>query len=239
MNKEAARIFSRLTLPEKTVNVKLLGDSITHGVGGTGFVQSGEPIAAGFRRNPDGFCWAKLFSEYLVSRYDCRVTNNACTGTTIEFILDHFDELVSESDDIILCAIGTNNRHQYFANAPMHTRREHMEAFYNRILELAGKFAAIKKDVIFIANIPASKENEKDGPDYARLFHMNDVRDIYMKASVSCGFPLISLYDLFLDYCDRKNVPFISLLADGLHPSDEGHRVIFEIMKKELGVFSA
>ena len=48
----------------RSLQIKLLGDSITHGVGGSGFEQNGEPIVAGFARNPHGFCWAKLFKEY-------------------------------------------------------------------------------------------------------------------------------------------------------------------------------
>ena len=47
------------------LRIKLLGDSITHGVGGTGFCQDGEPIVQNFARNPNGFCWAKLLKEYL------------------------------------------------------------------------------------------------------------------------------------------------------------------------------
>ena len=49
--------------------IKLLGDSITHGVGGTGFAQSGEHIVDRFSRNPDGFCWARLFSEHMGEKY--------------------------------------------------------------------------------------------------------------------------------------------------------------------------
>ena len=54
---------------EKRGRIKLLGDSITHGVGGTGFMQNGEGIAAGFKRNPDGYCWAGLMSDYLGEKY--------------------------------------------------------------------------------------------------------------------------------------------------------------------------
>lgn len=44
--------------------IKLVGDSITHGQGGTGFAQNGEYIASVFGnkyyRNPNGYCWAKI-----------------------------------------------------------------------------------------------------------------------------------------------------------------------------------
>jgi hypothetical protein len=67
----------------------------------------------------------------MESHYDCTVVNNGCTGTSIQFILEHFDELVDEEDDIILCTIGTNNRHQYFVETPRHTAQEHMDIFYH------------------------------------------------------------------------------------------------------------
>ncbi len=227
-------VISKLILPDHTIRIKLLGDSITHGVGGTGFSQDGEPITQGFARNPNGYCWANLFRDYMQSQYDCEVVNNACTGTNIEFVIERFGELVDDSDDIIICTIGTNNRHQYFSNGPKHTKSEHMKAFYQNILKLSDLFAG--RNVIFNANIPASAENEKDGPDYWRIFHMNDVHDMYMKASAEMGFPMISFYRAFRSYCDMKGIGVDSLLADGLHPNDEGHRVMFSLMLDELGL---
>ena len=237
MNTSVAKIISKVVLAEKTIHIKLLGDSITHGEGGTGFEQNGQPIVEGFSRNPDGYCWAKKFKEYMESQFDCVVTNNACSGTDIEFIIRHFDQLVDADDDVIICTIGTNNRNQAFKNAPKHTKREHMDAFYSNIITLNDLFKQAGKDVIFVANIPASAENEKkDGLGYWRVFHMNDVNDIYMKASVICGFPLISMYSLFLEYCELKDIRVDSLLGDGLHPNDAGYDVMFKLMLKALGI---
>ncbi len=236
MNKSVYEIISKVILAEKTVHIKLLGDSITHGVGGTGFAQNGEAIVEGFARNKDGYCWAKMFKEHMEEQYDCVVTNNACTGTTIEFIINNFEQLVDSDDDIVICTIGTNNRHQNISDAPKRTKREHMENFYNKIIELNNKFKQAEKDVIFIANIPASAENEKDGAEYWRIFHMNDVNDIYMKASVECGFPFISMYIAFMEYCEVKGISVNSLLADGLHPNDKGYDVMFNLLLKELGI---
>ena len=234
--KDVAEIFSRVILAERKIRIKLLGDSITHGVGGTGFEQNGEPIVTKFKRNPDGYCWANKFKEHMESQFDCEVVNNACTGTGIEFIMVHFDELVDDEDDIIVCTIGTNNRQQFFNDVPKHTKREHMELFYQNIITLYEKFKAANKDVIFVANIPASAVNEKDGIDYWRLFHMNDVQDLYMKASINCGFPLIRLYTLFLDYCEQMDITVDSLLADGCHPNDAGYDVMFALLMNEFGI---
>ncbi len=236
MNREILKIMSKLILAEKTVRIKLLGDSITHGVGGTGFEQNGDSIAAEFRRNPDGYCWAKQFKEHCESTYNCTVTNNACTGTTINFILENFDTLVDAEDDIIICTIGTNNRHQLFVDGPRKSRDEMMKSFYGWIVELHGKFKAAGKDVIFFANIPACASNEADSSEYWRILHMNDINDLYIKASADCGFPLISMYNAFSEYCEMCEIKLESLLDDGLHPNDRGYDVMFSLIMRELGL---
>ena len=60
----------------------------------------------------------------MEQKYDCEVVNNAAKGTRIEFIIENFDTLVDDSDDIIICMIGTNNRHQYFIHGPRQTKEE-------------------------------------------------------------------------------------------------------------------
>ncbi|MBQ2764665.1 MAG: SGNH/GDSL hydrolase family protein [Firmicutes bacterium] len=236
MNEAVAKIFSKLVLPERTIRIKLLGDSITHGQGGTGFNPTGATIVPGYSRNEDGYCWAKLFKEDLESRFNCEVINNAITGINIGFIVNHFDQMVDETDDIIVCIIGTNNRTQAKDGQPKQTKRAYMELFYSELMNLQKLLAATGKDVIYVANIPASAENEKDGEDFWRLLHMNDVNDLYIKAAAECGFPLISLYSLFLDYCETKKIHMDSLLIDGLHPNDEGYAVIYQLMMKEIGL---
>jgi len=236
MNIPVAKIMSKVILAEKNIKIKLLGDSITHGVGGTGFEQNGEHIVNEFSRNKDGYCWAKLFKDYMEEQYDCTVTNNACTGTKIEFIIENFETLVDKDDDIVICTIGTNNRHQYFDKGPKKSVAEHKEIFYNNIIKLNNMFKEANIDVIFVCNIPAPAANEKDGADYWRIIHMNDINDIYTKAAIECGFPFISMYQRFLEYCDLKEITVDSLIADGLHPNDEGYEVMFKLLLPELGL---
>ena len=135
------------------MQIKLLGDSITHGVGGSDFQQDGEPIVDKFFRNPNGYCWANRFRDFMESHYNCRVINNACSGTTIEFIIQYFDKLVDSADDIVICAIGTNNRRQYIHEVPRHTRQEHMGKFYGNIIKLYEKFKATDKKAILVVDL--------------------------------------------------------------------------------------
>jgi lysophospholipase L1-like esterase len=236
MNRDPMAMLQSAHAKEGATHIKLLGDSITHGVGGTGFAQTGAPIAGKYFRNPDGYCWAKRFKEMMESRFDCIVTNNGCTGTRIEFILNHFDELVESHDDFILCTIGTNNRHQFKKDGPKRDRDEMIETFYRNVLALNQKFVEIKKPVVFVANLPSSANDEADKADYWRILHMDDINAIYKRAQKQAGFELVSVYDGVGEYISEHNMTIDPLLSDGLHPNDEGYRVIFDILKEKLEI---
>ena len=139
-------------------------------------------------------------------------------------------------DDLVICMIGTNNRHRYYHEGPMRTPEEQSAIFYGNIKVLYHKFLAAGKQIIFMANIPASIENEQDGADFKRLIHMSDINEMYEKAATECGFPFISLYRRFSEYCEKNHVKLDSLLADGLHPNDKGYDVMFELLMKEFWI---
>ena len=236
MNKDAAKLFSQVILSDRPIRIKLLGDSITHGVGGTGWQQNGEHIVTEFYRSPDSYCWAKLFKDYMESHYNCTVVNNGCTGTRVEFITEHFDELVDDEDDIVLCTIGTNNRHLYFKDGPYRTREEQLKRVYGFMVELIEKFKASGKQVVLMANIPAGEANEKNGEDYWRILHMSDIQDLWVKASLTYDVPLVCMYQKFKNYCTATGTDLEALLCDSLHPNDRGYHVMFSLLMEELGL---
>lgn len=217
-----------------TLRIKLLGDSITHGHSGTGYAQDGDPIVGGFRQNPNGYCWANLFRDHMEKNYDCKVINYGRSGTNIQSIIRDLDALVSQDDDIVICTIGTNNRHQFFREGEKRSREEQIRIFHENVLQLSKKLKEKNIPFIFNANIPASEKNEQDGENYWRIIHMNDINDIYKQAAAECDFPLISLYDSFTEHCKSKDITVDSLLSDGLHPNDKGYEVMFQLMLREL-----
>ena len=234
--KNARDLFQGVLKEKKNIKIKLLGDSITHGVGGSGWAMVGEPIVEDFKRSPDSFCWAKLFSERMKEKYGATVVNNGCTGTTVEFIVKHFDALVSETDDIVICTIGTNNRHFYKENGERPSREAWGRVFLDGVMALHALFEKKGVKVIFVANLPAAAENEQDGDNYYRVLHMDDINAIYKHAARKAGFALISMYDLVSEYVKEKNILVDALLCDGLHPSDEGYRVMFSLLCEALAV---
>lgn len=235
-SRNAADVLGSVLASRKNVKIKLLGDSITHGVGGEGWAQTGEVIVEGWAQSPDSFCWANMFRDYMKEKYSAKVVNKACTGTAVEFIIKHFQTLVDADDDIIVCTIGTNNRHQTMTSGERMSREVMMSNFYENVKKLAALIDDMKIPVIFMANIPASQSNEQDGADYWRILHMNDINDAYKRLERECGATVVSLYDSFTAYCEKNGLPVDRLLGDGLHPNNEGYRVMFDLIVEAFGV---
>lgn len=231
MINRAPEIFKNAFSKKKNVKIKLLGDSITHGEGGSGFEQDGEIIVDGWAQNPNGYSWANLFRDYMKEKYEATVINKACSGTNVQFIIEHFSALVDADDDVIVCAIGTNNRNYHFWQGEKPTREVHLKDVYENVIKLYNQFLENNKPVIFVANIPASEENEKKAwGDYWRVIHMDDINNIYKHLSQEYGATVVSLYDLISKYCEEKEIVIDELLSDGLHPNNEGHRIISELL---------
>ena len=65
-------IVSDIKNPFKRTNIKLIGDSITAGYGGTGYSETGELIGTtGHHANVDtATCWANMVKSYVLGKYD-------------------------------------------------------------------------------------------------------------------------------------------------------------------------
>ncbi len=230
-------MFARVLNEKKNPKIKLIGDSITHGVGGSGWIQNGPKIVEGWAESPDSYCWATLFRDYMKEKYGARVVNKACTGTRVEFVMEHFSELVEEDDDLIICTIGTNNRHKYFSEVEKKPlREEYLADFHDKLRRMYEMFHGTGIPTVFVANIPASQKDEQDGADYWRILHMDDINNGYKMLARERDAVVLSLYDLFLQYCRENGRTVDALLCDGLHPNDEGYRVIFGLLVEAFGV---
>ena len=220
-------IIAKIVLSDSIVNIKFIGDSITHGVGGTGFNQDGIEIVSGWNVNTSGVCFANMFKSYMEGKFNCNVTNFGCTGTTSQFIVTNFDNLVTENDNIVICMIGTNDRNQG-TTAQL--------TYYNNLKIIYTKAKEKGCDIIFMSGIPASVVNETD-VNNPKDYHMEDVDNIILKLSSDLHIEYISLYQEFTKYCETKNITIDSLLnSDGLHPNDNGYAVMYKLIMQQLGL---
>jgi lysophospholipase L1-like esterase len=226
-------ILADLIFTTKTKKIKLIGDSITHGMCSSDFAPS--TAAEDFLFNAGSFpqyrnygvkCWGGMLKTYLESKFDCTVTNNGASGASAQQLVDNWDAIVSADDDVIICMIGTNDR------------QKTLSTIYQSIVDLYEKAQANNQRIIFMSAPPASVENEMiedENGKHIFIIHMEDIDNLYNYVNNTLNVGYISIYKAFLNYCRDTGISVDALLADGLHPNDEGYKLMFEIVLENLG----
>lgn len=244
-------VFGMLPESATTKTVMLLGDSITQGYGSTGFVSYSEVIDGvtySVRGNGpdypyadpdyqtgtflyqsgtriwyealDGAGWGQLLKDYWESKFDCNVLNYGMTGINTGDFSGFLNTLVLPSNaDIVILMIGTNDRSS-----------RTLSSYYTNLKSIGSSIINSGKKLIIMAPIPASVANEEDP---TRNFHLEDAEHICCKVASELNCNFISLYELFMDYCELTGITIDSLLGDGLHPNDNGYEVMFKLITKE------
>lgn len=227
--------------------IKVIGDSITHGVGGTGFqvdYGDGKVICVidamsgsngvSFKVNTKGECWANSFKKYIETKYPYVTVN--CWGTrgmsahswltrghTENNVFKNcVEQLITDEDELVICMIGTNDRSQ---GANIEEFNLNMTTIINYIL---GK----GKKLLLMSSLPASLSNEDDGTQH---FHMEDVNNSLCNFANNYNLWFVSLYNEVNKYLRNSKTSLNSILGDGLHPNDEGYNLMYELLLENLG----
>ena len=205
----------------KGLTINFLGDSITEGHGTT---------------DPE-----KAFHQIIKEKYGLEFAYNyGIGGTRIARQLvptrgrtkhDLYFELRAETMDRNADAVvvfgGTNDYGH--GDAPLgETESEDIYTFCGAVNSLIGKLEREfpKAEIIFMTPLHRLNETQPTQPDGKILEdYVNAIREICKKRNI----PVIDLFEINpLDPRDAELVP------DGLHPSDEGHKIMAEVIAKEL-----
>lgn len=234
-----ASVMEKVVLCDTTkprLKIKLIGDSITHGMGGTGYTndaEHGELICTDGDRswyvNSGGVCWANMLKSYLEEKFHCTVKNYGTSGRASGHLRLYLDQLIDDDDSIIICMIGTNDRNN--ESDPYSSHQRNPSQTLENLQAICDYCTALGKDIIFMSSIPASVQNENNN----KVCHMEDIDNVMMKLAAQNHMEYISVYKEFLQYCKYADISIDSLLSDGLHPNDSGYEVMFEIITKALG----
>lgn len=245
--------YLTLNAPNYNYRICLVGDSITQGMGSSGFQQYDAVIdgktynvrgngpnnpnatsdykigeylwTSGGRRwyeALDGNGWAQLFKKYMNEKFHIIVRNFGMSGINSEdlkYFINNFMDTYYNFDCIVLM-IGTNNR-----------EKENLESLYADMNDTIKTIKNYGKDLIIMSCIPASIENEKNF-----RIHMEDIHNALRNISCENKIPFISVYNLFIDYCSKKGIKIDTLLSDGLHPNNEGYKVMFQLISNAMGI---
>lgn len=213
--KPVSFITDKIINATSNLNIKIIGDSITCGNGGTGYICDGETIYGTFKANEKGHCWANSLKNYLEENYNCSVKNWGCGGTTSTDMVNHLSDLIKSTDDIILCAIGTNNRR--VTNG--------LTILYNDLNTIYTYVKNLGKDIIFLSNIPSS--------DTTQLFLHEEINSTILRFGRDNGIEIIPTFSEFMQYTSIFGLN--PILFDGVHPNDKGYDILYSIIMKYLG----
>lgn len=220
-------------------NKKVLfgGASIVQGLGGTGYAQDGEIIidisdtpegqsySTGgiWKRNPNGYCWANLFSSLLTSQYNCNVINNACSGTNINFWREHISELIPTDRDIFIYTFSSNDRN--FQNETARTN------IYRGLVAMKNYCKAAGIILYAVSPPPASAANEETKP--TKTWQTNE----YIKEACNrLSIPYFDLQTICVDYYFNHGATSAGTYVDGLHPDDDMYYILYFLYCKLFDV---
>lgn len=213
--------------------IKLLGDSITQGVGGTGFNQDGDVIVSNnsttWQVNTGGYCWANLFKSYIESKFGCTVKNYGTRGVRSYQIKEWIEDghLIEEDDDVVILMIGTNDKWDTDTRTieDLKSNLEWIISWCHKngknIILMSAPISSVRHDTTYPENTPVKYHNE-------------DVDHAYMSVCRKNNMRYISMYQKMLEYCDLAGIETGTILSDGLHPNDKGYYIMYKILMREL-----
>lgn len=218
----------------KPFKIVLGGDSITHGVGGTGWAQDGDEIVTyngrTWNHNTQGYCWAKLFKEYIESNYNATVTNNGCTGSDSSTWNGAKETLIPTDTDLVILTIGTNDRN---IKSGVATKQDAINKYYNNLVSIVNYCRNNNIEIILVSPIPASISNESTTD---RACHMCDINSVVQKVAGEFNMEYANMHNEMYYYMMDNGKDLNSYLSDGLHPNDAGYKLMFYRLLKLLNL---
>ena len=203
-------------------NIMIIGDSTTDGYGGSGYNGSRKYELS---TNTAGYCWVNVLKKYLSERYGCNVINAGIYGGSLGSQVQYVNQnnLIPEDGDIdlVISIISTNNCNS-------------MEYLKKNLLSAIGTLKTLVENVVVVSNLPTS--DSYDTYIYEKTSVLpQDIADEAFKATFG-NTMFIPMYDLYVRYCEDKNIDMTSTFYDDGHPNDVGYLIVFELMLQQLGL---
>ena len=216
--------------------VKLVGDSITQGVGGTGFAQDGEEIytysGTTWAVNTSGYCWGNLFKTKIESLFDATVLNYGTRAVSSNDMWTYdlmIKNIIAETDDIIILMLGTNDRTETgYLNAVIGKER-----FKSNLQAIIEYVISLGKKIICLSPIPATPTGDTET---GVLFGSETVNVIVSNVCSQTGVPYVDLFSAFTEWVVSHDADYSEYFSDTLHPNDKGYCLIYYLVCQALHI---
>ena len=210
--------------------VKLIGDSITAGVGGKGYAIGAtnriiiiDTIENQTYResNSDFPCWANYLKKYCNDNFTgIDFKNNGIGGKSAYWLCQgtRLSQLVDDNEDIVFLQMATNDRRD--CNTPAD--------FKSYLSQVVGYIKTRCKVLVLMSAPPVALSQETYN------FTMFEANKVIKEVAKEKGVMFISHYDNAMNNFVAKGVNIENLLADGVHPHFQFYREMWNYIQKEL-----
>ncbi|MCU7712485.1 SGNH/GDSL hydrolase family protein [Priestia sp. JV24] len=188
----------------------------------------GSSVTAGSGASDSSHRWANLLTNYLEIDVDdinpINLVNNGYGGySTSELINDKkIDEVVKNKPDVVIFELCLLN------NFGEKVSLEKTTQDINYIMETLSKELPDSLIVIQTANSIPNKNANGIGLTYDDY---NKYAEQYVQSK---GWNFINTYEQFDDEVINKELNYNDILNDGIHPTDKGYAIWYNILKNEV-----
>lgn len=206
------------------MKILLFGDSITYGAW-----------------DPEGSGWATRLRRYvdlksLPVKHDeyHHVYNLGVCGDNSSYLLERFERELGarrrrEQACAIVFAIGVNDSLYFHETGLNAVTPDKFEENLEQLISLAKKYTT---KIVFVGLLPVD-DSKMDPVPWAPNISLRTehIRTYNNTVGEVCQKNKIDFIDLFDSFIQKGH---LSLLDDGIHPNQEGHAIVFEIISKAL-----
>lgn len=205
------------------MRVLVFGDSITQGFWDTegGWVQR-------LRKHYDSKALEDLRNNKQPEIFNLGVSGDTTRSLLVRIEFETKVRKWPGDSQIAVVAIGTND--DLFENGKQRVEPAEFRTNIEKIIKILGPLV---KKVMFVGN-PACDEKLTTPVFWSEISYTNkqlqEYEQIVQEVAEAKKIPFVQVFEIFM----AKLTAGENLLADGLHPNNEGHELIFQLVLPEL-----
>ena len=188
----------------------------------------------------------RLVKALAKHRIPIEVINAGVGGNTTEHARRRFErDVLSRAPNLVVIQFGINDSAlDVWKDPPATAPRVAVDRYRENLLHFVRTLKDRGVQVILMTPNPlrwVAKTKSLYGkppydPDDPQGFDapLSPYRTAVREVADQEGAPLIDVFQAFADYAKRTNRPVDDLLLDGMHPNDEGHRIVAELLAEQV-----
>ena len=221
--------LSQKLINQEVFSIKLIGDSITAGMGVQGhFIPKDGRIIFNDGKGQvyreathTTEAWANRLREYMKNPKfgTIDVINAGISGKSAAWTLKNSDQLMKQNEDVVVVMIGTNDR--------IDSSLKEYEANIRELLKIVD----VRSEYMIVMSPPPSA-NET----YAYRFSAQSIDNVLKRISKENGYTFISHFDAINKYlANNPKVAYEDLMETrSPHPTAAGYKVMWQEMMEKL-----